>query len=68
MYVCHVTCMKKNSIGSIVKLVRWDSPSDSDCRYWTSIRTPTVFSKKLNKELHMLFFGDINDLNETKRS
>ena len=31
-------------------------------------RLPTVFSKKLNKELHMLFFRDIYDLNETKRS
>ena len=27
----------KNTIGSIVKLVWWDSPSDSDCRYWTLI-------------------------------
>ena len=44
MYVCHVTCMKK-TIGSIVKLVRWDSPSDSDCRYWTSIPSSRVASR-----------------------
>ena len=28
---------------------------------------PYFFSKKLNKELHMLFFHDIYDLHETKR-
>ena len=29
---------------------------------------PYCFIKKLNKKLHMLFFRDIYDLNETKQS